>query len=855
MGSSLVQIGTFGEIKKTMKLLSKRDSHIDMEFICGENQDVLKAHRFIIGAQSRYLKFIMASIPFETEKTSIYLPDIEKCQMEVVLQFLYTGKMKLTKKLVTPVRVLLEQVLRIDADFKLPPSEDILSQQENSKDNDEGGDGGGDGRNGTDHSASSHEHLRNDSSKEPTKKRYRPSSETNGSHTSQYRENSIRAPMTPPHELESDGEEIQVITPPPKLPPPTVDLSENEAGNPKASFQIDSFGEEAGPQDQVATIDTAQHPREEAFESLNLARAPKIIAKRTGPVPTARKKTTSYPSVSNSADRIPSAPKMVAKRTGKHYPSHRYSSSSSSNPIPLTQTNEIVSDTPNAAAADSEQPKDTAIEQENYEEVVQAAARNSDPMRSLMHFSDIFTNPTPSTSRATRTRTGSINSRASFYDLSDDELFDDDDPSDPNFAPNDVKDEMDEEALNISPQLPPPIPEAPEPGLVLYRGKWIKSQKLDRIRAKQAQNRQVGGGGVRRYHWSTASITGRKLGETDIYRNEPEGRHECVVCGVVFSHSRSLQVHFVRVHNPKATVPCPENCGKYFTGKGAIRKHLLSHRPEHEWPFVCLFCGKHFQARADLPKHFLTNQHVNDPRIPKPGTPQWNELMKRSEAVPFRTLNPGYSSAARQPRSTISFDPLGPSSSAQLPSPVISISPEPEEVGLSPGSPSALDPEAENVIDASTSYALDNDDNSDQTTKIISMKTDMSPTNSSNINRAPTARKKTTSYPAVSKKSSESPSPLDSEEEIIHDTPTLPLQNDGNSGTVNEQENYEELGIDSPVLNSNDASLVPTALATNNFDHEAIEKNEDNAKDDGSEADGEEDDDSIPDFDPDDQDL
>ena len=697
--------------------------------------------------------------------------------------------------------------------------------------------------------------------------------------------------MTPPHELESDGEEIQVITPPPKTPPPTVDLSEYEAGNPRASFPINSFGEGAGPQDQVATIDTVQHPGEEVFESLNLARAPKIIAKRTGPVPTARKKTTSYPSVSNSADRIPSAPKMVAKRTGKHYPSHRYSSSSSANPIPLTQTNrdsrssltnitgegfmaqnpnEIVSDTSNAAAANSDEPKDTANEQENYEEVVQAAARNSDPMRSLMHFSDIFTNPTPSTSRATRTRTGSINSRASFYDLSDDELFDDDDPSDPNFAPNDVKNEMDEEALNISPQLPPPIPEAPEPGLVLYRGKWIKSQKLDRIRAKQAHNRQVSTSKVRTYHWSTASITGRKLGETDMYRNEPEGRHECVICGAVFSHSRSLQVHFVRLHNPKATVPCPENCGKYFTGKAAIKKHLLSHRPEHEWPFVCLFCGKHFQARADLPKHFLTNQHVNDPRIPKPGTPQWNELMKRSEVVPFRMLNPGYSSAARQPRSTISFDPLGASSSssAQLPSPVISIIPEPEEVGLSPpGSPSTLDPVPENVMDASTSSALENDDNSDQAPKIISKETDQSPTSSSNINRVPTARKKTTAYPAVSRKS-ESPSPLDSEEEKLDDTPTPSLDNDGNSVTVSEQENYEEVGIDPPVslplielneenvLNSNDASLVPTALATNNFDPETIEKNEDNAKDDGSEADGEEDDDdSIPDFDPDDQDL
>ena len=54
MGSTMVQVGAFGEIKKTMRLLSKRESHIDMEFICGENQDmILPAHRFIIGAQSR----------------------------------------------------------------------------------------------------------------------------------------------------------------------------------------------------------------------------------------------------------------------------------------------------------------------------------------------------------------------------------------------------------------------------------------------------------------------------------------------------------------------------------------------------------------------------------------------------------------------------------------------------------------------------------------------------------------------------------------------------------------------------------------------------------------------------------
>ena len=41
---------------------------------------------------------------------------------------------------------------------------------------------------------------------------------------------------------------------------------------------------------------------------------------------------------------------------------------------------------------------------------------------------------------------------------------------------------------------------------------------------------------------------------------------------------------------------CPEKCGKWYTNKNPIKKHLLSHRPKSEWPWVCLFCGRHFQV-------------------------------------------------------------------------------------------------------------------------------------------------------------------------------------------------------------------------------------------------------------------
>ena len=118
----------------------------------------------------------MESTPTENEKISIYLPGAEKSQMEVVLKFLYTGRLSLTKAMITPVRELLEEVLRIDADFKMPSVEDILALQENSsKDNNDGNGGsGGDighdtSQNSTNSSGDSSRHA---SSREPPKKRY-----------------------------------------------------------------------------------------------------------------------------------------------------------------------------------------------------------------------------------------------------------------------------------------------------------------------------------------------------------------------------------------------------------------------------------------------------------------------------------------------------------------------------------------------------------------------------------------------------------------------------------------------------------------------------------------------------------
>ena len=114
----------------------------------------------------RYLKSIMESIPTENGTTFIHMPEVEKNEMEIVLQFLYTGKMKISRSLMQPVQMLLEKVLKIDTTFKLPQCEDNYNFQENSK---ESNDCIGDGESGygTDSNAS----LFDSSFKEPQNKR------------------------------------------------------------------------------------------------------------------------------------------------------------------------------------------------------------------------------------------------------------------------------------------------------------------------------------------------------------------------------------------------------------------------------------------------------------------------------------------------------------------------------------------------------------------------------------------------------------------------------------------------------------------------------------------------------------
>ena len=133
--------------------------------------------------------------------------------------------------------------------------------------------------------------------------------------------------------------------------------------------------------------------------------------------------------------------------------------------------------------------------------------------------------------------------------------------------------------------------------------------------------------GVRTHHHIPWTMSGLRKPETLADLSQPKLHiHECQVCGARFDHLKSLTIHIGRSHNHKSMIPCPEGCGKMLTTQHAIRKHLLSHRPEEEWPHKCPLCPKKFQARGDIPKHLKTKIHEAD-NVPDMGTRAWFDLI------------------------------------------------------------------------------------------------------------------------------------------------------------------------------------------------------------------------------------
>jgi len=96
----------------------------------------------------------------------------------------------------------------------------------------------------------------------------------------------------------------------------------------------------------------------------------------------------------------------------------------------------------------------------------------------------------------------------------------------------------------------------------------------------------------------------------------------CEKCERKYDNKDQLDRHMARAHNAKSTIPCPENCGKMFTSNEKAKRHLLSHKPQSEWPVSCPLCSKRFIERYDLSRHLLGTAHRHEIHA-EVGSDQW----------------------------------------------------------------------------------------------------------------------------------------------------------------------------------------------------------------------------------------
>ena len=94
---NMVKVGKFGDISKLMNTLASRDDKfLDVDLICADRK-VLSCHKFILGAQSTYLRHLLLSIELfggsseDDNRCKMNFPDVEVEHMDVILKFLYTG--------------------------------------------------------------------------------------------------------------------------------------------------------------------------------------------------------------------------------------------------------------------------------------------------------------------------------------------------------------------------------------------------------------------------------------------------------------------------------------------------------------------------------------------------------------------------------------------------------------------------------------------------------------------------------------------------------------------------------------------------------------------------------------------
>ncbi len=147
--AKMVRLGRFGDILPLMRRARQDRAHRDLILLCqGGGQDhpwqEVRCHRFVLGALSSFLRRVMEGADCCQQECAVYLPQVSYEDMQVAIQFLYSGSMVVRKDKVRVIKEILEDVLRIDANIALPQveqSQEVEKRKDNDQDDSEGGGG------------------------------------------------------------------------------------------------------------------------------------------------------------------------------------------------------------------------------------------------------------------------------------------------------------------------------------------------------------------------------------------------------------------------------------------------------------------------------------------------------------------------------------------------------------------------------------------------------------------------------------------------------------------------------------------------------------------------------------------
>ncbi|TRY62752.1 hypothetical protein TCAL_10782 [Tigriopus californicus] len=590
-GCCSILLGQYGQIRGLLNEIGRRRDHLDLKFVCDNGR--MSAHQFMLGAQSAFLRQLMLDTParWPHSEVTLILPGVQLHTMKVVLKFLYTGRLYLTQRDVPAVKELLENVLKIDAQITLPEDHEATSpwagqSDTMSFDDDQPGSGGGSRGPSTSHASCPSSGWVND------RKRTSPGHESRGS-------------SAPKDGVAQQGCEQRAgsliegysapLSPPDSRttsPAPLVDWVDLADRPPSPKIKKVATAKKSSSRQPMSV--------KIASPAIRIPQAPVIVAKSTG-------RQTLGRSTGSVRPVIPTAPQVVAKKSSPsvHHPRAQSSLPSTLDRLPVEV--EII---------------DVDDDDEREEELV----------------------PVPGPSNCLEpTWSGQVH-------VNRDELPDIPlgPPSDPHWLPpshlNPPEDSPRGLTLNLN-CLPPPIPVPPANGLVIHRGKWVHQSHVERL-----AQRKKASSTVRKYAYKPfVTISGQSKATTVTANASDEvGTFPCPHgCGAIFERERSLDSHIRRNHHPNLKASCPE-CGKGLSTSSALKKHLLSHRPESDWPYFCPLCFKKFQAKGDLPKHFLTQRHRDE--VPPVGSPEWIALINQGVCVPQMSDLRARSARQRRPK-------------------------------------------------------------------------------------------------------------------------------------------------------------------------------------------------------------